>query len=349
MPAQLEMIDSMGAVRDTALLRRRMQADGYLFFSQLIEAERAIAVKQEIVSILREHHIIEDDHAPDERDSGAPDEKSSGGLDEKDSGAPDAMWSGGPQPTEAEYMAVYDRIVRLESFQQLARSRDIVAIVEALCGETVQVWEQQLIRIVYPDPAARAAQGVGAHQDGDPKLGYLASRFYTGWISLMQIDAEIGGLAVAPGSHRMGVLESAGNVASSTKDVRDEGYGLDSSDLPWATTEYVPGSAVVFSNFTAHRGLPNRSDRIRLSCDFRYQAAGDSASWLAHTLGPDVRRTAQQIDETLASRALYVTTRATPDVLGDVRRQMMEERSTTLARAQELVREMQSPGSVACR
>ena len=69
-------------------------------------------------------------------------------------------------------------------------------------------------------------------------------------------------------------------------------------------------------------------------------AASDTASWLAHTPGPEVRRTAQQIDEILAGRALYVTTRATPEVLDQVRRRMLEERSTSLARAQELVLEV---------
>ena len=41
--------------------------------------------------------------------------------------------------------------------------------------------------------------------------------------------------------------------------------------------------------------------------------------------GPKVRRTAQQIDEVLSSRALYVTTRATPELIGEIRRHMLEE------------------------
>ena len=78
-------------------------------------------------------------------------------------------------------MSVYDCIVRLESFQGLAHSPEIIAVLEELCEESIQVWEQQLIRIVYPDPEATAAQGIGAHQDGDPKLEYKANRFHTGW------------------------------------------------------------------------------------------------------------------------------------------------------------------------
>ena len=311
-----KMIDSADAIEDAASLQERMQDDGYLFFSRLMDADHVLEVKAEIVAILREHHIVEDD------------------------GEADAMWSGGPQPTEAEYMAVYDRVVRLESYRELARAPEIVVVLESLCGEPVQVWEQKLIRLVYPDPEAVAAQGVGAHQDGDPKLGYKANRFYTGWIPLMEIDTKVGGLAVVPKSHKMGVLKSAGTVASSTNKVGV--YGLDAGELTWASTEYSPGSAVIFANLTAHRGLPNSSDRIRLSCDFRYQPASESASWLAHTLGPDVRRTCQQIDEILAGRALFVTTGATPESLIEVRRRMVEEKITTLEGAQELVHEIEA-------
>ena len=309
------MIDSTGDTKNAPVLRERMQAEGYLFFGQLIDPQRALQVKQDIVAILRAHYIIEDDGA-------------------------DPMWSGGPQPTEAEYMAVYDKIVRLESFQRLARSPETITVLEAVCEEPVQVWEQQLVRLVYPNPETASAQGIGAHQDGDPKLGYKAGRFYTCWISLMHIGATIGGLAVAPRSHTLGLLKSAGSVSSSAKGVESDDYSLDGSQLEWAVSDYGPGSAVVFASQTAHRGLPNHSDRIRLSCDFRYQPASDTASWLAHTLGPDVRRVCQQIDEILAGRALYVTTHPTPEVLDELRRRMLEEKTTTLERAQELVREI---------
>ena len=156
----------------------------------------------------------------------------------------------------------------------------------------------------------------------------------------MEIDAALGGLAVAPGSHRLGLLRSAGAAPSSGAGMTAAGYGLDPATLSWVSADFGPGSTVVFHCRTAHRGLPNHSDRIRLSCDYRYQPAGDSSTWLAHTPGPEVRRTAQQIDEVLSSRALYVTTRATPELIGGIRRHMLEERSTTLQRARELAREL---------
>ena len=158
----------------------------------------------------------------------------------------------------------------------------------------------------------------------------------------MDIDEQVGGLAVSPGSHKGGVLDHEGTLGSSAEAAKKQGLGLSIADPSWAFTEYQPGDAVIFTNLTIHRGLPNRSDRIRLSCDFRYQCEGDSASWLAHTLGPDVRRVAQQLDETIASRALFVTTRASEEVLEEVRWRMLIEKSTTLKRAQELAAEVQA-------
>ncbi len=321
-PGFLPMIDSTDDVEDLALLRGRIEAEGYLYFSRLVDSARALQVKRDIVGLLRAYLLI------------------------ADQGGDEPFWTGGPEPTEVEWMGVYDRIVGLESFQQLARSPEIVGVAQDVCNEPIQVWEQKLVRVVYPDPEAKAPRGVGAHQDGDPKLGYQAERFYTGWVSLMEIDSTMGGLAVAPRSHILGLLQSEGTVTSSRDDETSLDYGLDVEKLEWATADFEPGSVVIFSCRTVHRGLPNHSDRIRLSCDFRYQGASQTSSWLAQTSGPEVRRIAQAIDATLARRALYIAAGATPSILEEVRQRMLEEKDATLVRARELALEIKERDSV---
>ena len=310
--------DSSKHLGDAARLSAILQDDGYLFLRRLVDPQQIATVKQDIMQILRQHQIIEDD------------------------GADDPLFSGGPHATESEYMAFYDRIARLDSFVQLAESPAIVALMEGLFGGLVQVWTQRLIRVLYPDPDAPAPIGLGAHQDGNFRFGYLSQSFNACWLPLMEINQEIGGLAVAPGSHSRGELDhGGGSVASSAKSVKEKKvFGLDPESLSWVTSDFQPGDAVIFTSLTVHRGILNRSDRIRLSCDFRYQLADDSASWLAHTLGPDVRRVAQKIDDIVASRALYVSTRASAETLADVRLKMLEEKSTSLERAKELVKEL---------
>ena len=314
--------DSSQHLGDSARLSEFLQEDGYLFLRKLVDPQHVTTVKQDIMQILREHHVIEDD------------------------GAADPMWSGGPHPNESEYMAFYDRIACLDSFVQLAESPPIVALMEGLFGGPVQVWTQRLIRVLYPDPDAPAPIGLGAHQDGNFRFGYQSQSFNACWLPLMEIDQQIGGLTVAPGSHRRGELDhGGGSVASSAKAIKEKKvFGLDAESLSWVTSDFHSGDAVIFTSLTVHRGILNRSDRIRLSCDFRYQRVDDTASWLAHTLGPDVRRVAQQIDEIIASRALFVTTGASAETLADVRLQMLEEKSTSLARAQELAKEFSAEG-----
>lgn len=312
------MLDSTGERANEDLLRNRIEEEGYLYFRQLVDPDRILRAKNDIEGLLREHCILEDD------------------------GNPEPIWSGGPEPTEAEWMAVYDRIVRLESFQDVAHSPEIVSLIEAIYREPVRVWDQQLIRVVYPEPGKESARGIGAHQDGDPKLGYNARTFCTAWVALMDIDVSVGGLAVSPRTHKRGILRSEGAAASSSKDAKNNTYGLDPAELDWATDTYQPGGTVIFACRTVHRGLPNHSDRVRLSGDFRYQPASETASWLTNTLGPDVRRVAQAVDEIVSSRALHVSARPTPEILIEVRKQMLVEKNTTLDRAQELVREIKA-------
>ena len=256
--------------------------------------------------------------------------------------SPDAppIWSGGPPPTEEEYMSYYERAVRLDSFNRLAESPEVHAVMEAIFDGPVQVWKQRLLRIIPPDPEGAAPLGVGAHQDGSPQLGYLTQEFCTAWVPLTDIDERIGGLAVVPGSHRRGVRAQTGSASSSLKTAKDQVFELPSEDERWVTTTYSPADLVVFASMTLHKGNPNTSDRLRLSCDFRYQPHGAYANWLAHTSGPEVRRVAQRIDAVISSRALYVTTPAGADLRDAVRRRMLEERSTTLDRARELADEL---------
>ena len=318
MPDYQPFMDSSEYSGNSERLSEVIETDGYLFLRGLIDPERALRVKRDIMAILREHHIIEDDC-----------------VDEP-------TWSGGPHPTEAEYMRFYDKIVRLESFNALAESPEIIALAEGVTGDSVRCWTQRLFRVMYPDPDAAPGTGVGAHQDGNPQFGYKAPSFYTCWLPLIDIDARMGGLAVAPGSHKLGMLEHAGAAApSSAKAMKTQGFGLDASKLSWATGDFHPGDAVFFTNLTAHHGLINRADRIRMSCDFRYQSTAGSASWIANMMGPDIRRIGQQIDELLAGRAIYVTTHADQDTLDYVRRLMLAEQATTLERAQQLVAEVQ--------
>jgi hypothetical protein len=309
------MIDATAAAGDPTRLKALLAEHGYLLLRGALNRDLVQRVRDDLIAVLHDCNILESPAAP-------------------------PIWSGGPPPTEEEYMAYYERAVQLDSFNRLAESAEVRAVMEAIYDGPVQVWEQRLLRIIPPDPDGAAPLGVGAHQDGSPQLGYLTQDFSTAWIPLTDIDERLGGLAVVPGSHRGGVRAQTGSASSSLQTAKTQTFEAPSAGEQWVTTTYRPGDLVVFASMTLHKGQPNTSDRLRLSCDFRYQPEGAFANWLAHTSGPEVRRVAQRIDAVITSRALFVTTHADADLRDAVRRRMLEERSTTLERARELAAEL---------
>ena len=44
----------------------------------------------------------------------------------------------------------------------------------------------------------------------------------------------------------------------------------------WVGSDFELGDAIVFHSQTLHRSLPNRTDRIRLSVDYRFQREGEA-------------------------------------------------------------------------
>lgn len=306
-------------VNDPEKIRSTMDEQGYLFIRELIDPDVALRLKRDMMEALRTHYVIEDD------------------------GSTDPMWSGGPLPTEEEWLRVYGKLVELPSLKALANSPEVIGVMRELVGGPVRVWKQKITRCVYPDPESTVARGAGPHQDANPSFGYNADQFFTTWFPLMEIDESIGGLSVAPGSHKHGVIEHEGIVPSTQKlEATRAASVVAPEELKWATADYRPGDAVMFSCHTVHRGMPNHSDRVRLSVDCRYQRRGAKVTWLAKATAKQTRVMGQRIDETLSSRAYWIRTRAGDDVIEEVRTRMMEEGNPSLDRAVEIVAEIRS-------
>jgi hypothetical protein len=70
------------------------------------------------------------------------------------------------------------------------------------------------------------------------------------------------------GSHRRGLL-----ATKAYPSVIQFGVSVSHDDPAWATAEYLPGDVVIFHSLTIHGSVPNRSERVRLSVDYRYQSA----------------------------------------------------------------------------
>ena len=123
-----------------------------------------------------------------------------------------------------------------------------------------------MFRFVLPGNGGAA---VPAHRD-DSYNAHL-ERFCTVWVPLVDIDSECAGMAVYPGSHL------ADDASLALGDANPSGWlppvkisGFDRVELH----PLMPTDIVVMDRTTVHESMANRSNRTRLSADYRFFGEG---------------------------------------------------------------------------
>lgn len=253
-----EFVDSSDLLGNDAALRARAAADGTLFFRGLLPADAIFDLRHRILEICAEAGWL----------------KPGADLDDGIA-APGVIHVEG----EPEYMAVYDRVTRLEAFHRLAHHPRLLAMFDALFGEPTLAHARNIARIIFPNAAQHTTP---AHQDYLHIQGSVET--WTSWIPLGDCPQALGSLAVLPGSHRDGLFPVQQSLGAG-------GFGIDTSEMPlrWAASDFKAGDVLVFQSMLVHKGLPNRTpDRLRLSVDFRYQ--GVSQPIVASSLEPHFGR-----------------------------------------------------------
>ena len=159
-------------------------------------------------------------------------------------------------------------------------------------GGPVFTFRQCTLRYSVPNDKK---YGSPAHQDNF----YIkhGTNFRTMWIPLMDIDREVGGLALADGAHEHGLRhhEEQDIYSYVLRGRRQSGVVLEDVAGRRLTTTYRPGDALVFHSHMVHWGLPNRSDKIRLSIDVRCQPASSPRSWQVESSIADLRRLRDEV------------------------------------------------------
>jgi hypothetical protein len=234
---------SSAIVMDGPALAARMAADGYLYLPALLPAPVVVGVQQEIAAIAREAGWLRRD-------------------------APLAEAVADPQgfcvDPEPRYLEVLRRINRLEAYHALKHLPALLGLFERMLGAPVFPHPRVLMRNIFP---AQPEYTTKAHQDYPNVQG--TPDVYTAWIPLIGCPPEVGGLQVARGSHHLGVLEfGIGNGAGGVEI-------LDPLEGRWTGGSMRVGDVLVFHSLTVHKGIENRSDRLRMSIDCRYQRVRD--------------------------------------------------------------------------
>jgi ectoine hydroxylase-related dioxygenase (phytanoyl-CoA dioxygenase family) len=179
-------------------------------------------------------------------------------------------------PPDPAFYQVFDQVIALESYNALPHNQALLDVVRALLdAQDVIPRPVGLARLIFPQ---REVGATPPHQDFPHEQG--TPNAYTSWIALGDIERELGGLAIWPGSHRRGVLEH-GFVPG----VGGLGIDVSGSEAVWYTTDFRVGDVLLFHSMTVHGALLNTTEnRLRISTDFRFQRASEPMT--PHMLRP---------------------------------------------------------------
>jgi hypothetical protein len=245
--------DSTPLLSDPQALRERADADGFLFFKNFLPKEPLLELRRQILEVCDTYGWVRKDHPLMDAVADLPAIAESDAKDR-------TMYAIGVTAT------AYRDIQSLELFHTIPHHPKLIGLYEKIFGGEVFPHPRHIARVLLPSPSFSPTP---PHQDYIYIQG--AHSFWTCWFPLGDCPTELGGLAVLKGSHKEPVLDvTHARGAGGFESV------LCNKDYAWAYGPYECGDVITFPSHMVHRGMPNLlGDRIRLSCDLRYQPAAD--------------------------------------------------------------------------
>lgn len=163
----------------------------------------------------------------------------------------------------------YPLNVRLdEALWSIPREKSVLdAISRILQTDHCRMHMPPMARFVIP---GNTDAGVPAHQDAT--YNSHLSNFITMWVPLVDIDEKCGGVRVYPGSDKGEIdtnLMSHGIWYEKIETTNYDGVAC----LPMKA-----GDVLFFNRFLIHESLPNISDRMRFSLDYRFFSAKETTT-----------------------------------------------------------------------
>lgn len=233
-----ELVDSTPLLTDPEALRLRWREDGALFFRNAIDPGAIATVRGEYLARLKALNVVDQEEG-------------------------EAVWNGNNRLNGACARPIHDDVWRT-----LVADPSFDRVVRTLLGEAPTWLPIVVHRTAPPSASGASAEPFAArHQDGIYNYGI---DFITCWVPLMDIDDEVGGLAVVPGSHKSSLYPP-----DVFKDPNRR-VGIPAGAIPdaaWRRPNYKAGDLLMFHSMTAHAGLPNTSNKLRLSMDIRFLPA----------------------------------------------------------------------------
>jgi hypothetical protein len=279
-----QLRDSHDIATDVNALRERMNEDGYLYLPGYLDRGQVLTARRSITDKLADRGLLHPDFSPEEAVP-LPGERSGMLADvAKDSGP----------------------------LQQVLYSGRMIEFYEQFLGGPVRHFDYTWLRAVAPGPSSKPHCDIVF-------MGRGTTQLFTAWTALGDIPIDMGGLMILENSHKHEKLRAAYGRKDVDKfctnrrapDYQKMGGG---GNIPlggalslnpftlrerlggrWLTADFRAGDLLTFSMYTVHTGLDNRSDRLRISCDSRYQLASEPIDerWIGENPighGPNAKR-----------------------------------------------------------
>jgi len=258
--------DSSDVAFDSVQLRERMEEDGYLYLPNLLNREEVIEARRVVANqLMAEGHL----------ETGTDPMDCIAAKDAKLAFRPDVA-----KDNPALMKVLYDG--------------PMMAFYERFLGCEVRHFDFTWFRAISPGGATFPHTDAVYMNRGTQDL-------YTSWTPIGDVTTEIGGLMVLEGSHKHQKLREnystrdvdafcenkVGKVFTGMGgggNIREGGYLSknpvtlrDAIGGRWLTANFRMGDLLMFSIYTVHASIDNRSNQIRLSSDSRYQSAAEPA------------------------------------------------------------------------
>lgn len=239
------LVDRTDLLNQPEKLRRIGAESGYLFFAGLLPPHKVNNVRNKILAVCDNHGWIKQ-----------------GSDYKKGISTPELLVAEGQDP---RWQAFYNDVLKIRDFHDLALDENLIYVFKVLFGESVLPHSRNICRLVFPNAALYSTP---PHQDNFYIGG--SRETWTAWVPCGDCPESLGGLAVAKRSHQQGLLETT----------RADGPGEHQvnvgNEQVWVSGDYACGDVIILHSLTIHQGRDNLSqDRLRVSCDFRYQPMSD--------------------------------------------------------------------------
>jgi hypothetical protein len=240
--------DATPLLDDPAALRARAEQDGYLFFKRFLPAEPLLELRRQMFEICAEQGWLAKGH---NLMDGVLD------IDALNQVSEDKMRTDVGVSNE-----IYRAVQKLELFHTIPHHPKFLALYRILFGKEAMPHPRHIARMITPH---RSVFPTPPHQDHIYIQG--THQTWTCWFPVGACPRDMGSLTVLRGSQRQGVVavrpaKGAGGLAAI----------LCPNEIDWVEGDFDLGDILTFTSCTVHRALRSKHrDRMRLSCDIRFQ------------------------------------------------------------------------------